>query len=56
MQELQEMQFRSLGREEPLEEGLATHPVFLPGESQGQRILVCYSPQGHNESDTTEVT
>ena len=31
-------------------------PVFLPGESQGQRSLVGYSPQGHQESDTTEVT
>ena len=24
---------RSLGWEEPLEEGMAAHPVFLPGES-----------------------
>ena len=30
-------------------------PVFLPGESQGQRSLVCYSPQGLKESDKTEV-
>ena len=22
-------------------------PAFLPGESRGQRSLVCYSPQGH---------
>ena len=29
-------------------------PVFLPGESHGQRILVGYSPWGHKESDTTE--
>ena len=29
-------------------------PVFLPGESQGQRSLVGYSPWGHKESDTTE--
>ncbi|KAB0369215.1 hypothetical protein FD755_019220, partial [Muntiacus reevesi] len=29
-------------------------PVFLPGESHGQRSLVGYSPQGHKESDTTE--
>ena len=28
--------------------------VFLPGESQGQRSLVGYSPWGHKESDTTE--
>ena len=30
--------------------------VFLPGESHGQRSLVNYSPRGHKESDTTEVT
>ena len=29
-------------------------PVFLPGESHGQRILAVYSPQGGKESDTTE--
>ena len=31
-------------------------PVSLPGESRGQRSLVCYSPWGRTESDTTEVT
>ena len=31
-------------------------PVFLPGESHGQRSLVDYSPQGRKESDTTEAT
>ena len=29
-------------------------PVFLPGESHGQRSLVGYSPWGHK--DATEVT
>ena len=29
-------------------------PVFLPGKSHGQRILVGYSPWGHKELDTTE--
>ena len=29
-------------------------PVFLPGESHGQRSLVGYSPWGHKELDTTE--
>ena len=29
-------------------------PVLLPGESQAQRSLAVYSPQGHKESDTTE--
>ena len=31
-------------------------PVFLSGESQGQRSLAGYSPWGHKESDTTEAT
>ena len=31
-------------------------PVFLPGESHGQRKLVGYSPWGHKESDMTEET
>ena len=30
-------------------------PVFLPGESQGQRSLVGCCLWGHTESDTTEV-
>ena len=29
-------------------------PVFLPGESHGQRTLMGYSPWGCKESDTTE--
>ena len=32
------------------------NPVFLPRESHGQRSLAGYSPWGHKESDTTEVT
>ena len=31
-------------------------PVFLPGESQGQRSLAGYCTQGHTEIDMTEVT
>ena len=31
-------------------------PVFLPGESQGQRSLVGCRLWGHTESDTTEAT
>ena len=30
-------------------------PVFLPGESHGLRTLAGYSPQGHKESNMTEV-
>ena len=29
-------------------------PVFLPGESHGQRSLEGYSAWGHKESDKTE--
>ena len=29
-------------------------PIFLPGDLHGQRSLVGYSPQGHNELDTTD--
>ena len=29
-------------------------PVFLPGESYGQRSQAGYSPWGHKESDMTE--
>ena len=29
-------------------------PIFLPGESHGQRSLVAYSPWGYKESDMTE--
>ena len=31
-------------------------PVFLPGESHGQRGLAGYSPWVHKESDMTECT
>ena len=31
-------------------------PVFLPGESHGQRSLAGYSPRGHEELDTTDAT
>ena len=33
-----------LGWEDPLEEGIATTPLFLPGKSYGQRILAGYRP------------
>jgi len=40
----QETWVRSLGREDPPEEGTATTTVSLPGESYGQKSLVSYSP------------
>ena len=45
-EETQEMQVWNLGREDPLEEDMATHSVFLPEESNGQRSLAGYSTQG----------
>ena len=51
---MRETQVRSLGREDPLEEGIATVPVFLPGEFHGESSLAGYSPWGHKESDMTE--
>ena len=40
---------QSLGWEDPLEEGMATHSSIL---AHGQRSLVGYSPWGCRESDT----
>ena len=40
---MQDTWVRSLGREDPLEEEMATNPVFLPGESHGERSLAGYS-------------
>ena len=37
-----------------LEKEMATHSVFLPGESQGRGSLVGFHLWGHAESDTTE--
>ena len=51
MQETEEMRVRSLGWEDSLEESMAT-PVFLAGESHGQRSLAGYSPWGQKELDT----
>ena len=44
----------SQGREDPLVKGMQPTPVFLPGESHGQRSLMGYSPWGCTESDTTD--
>ena len=43
MRETKETRVQSLGWEDPLEEVMAT-PVFLHGESHGQRGLVGCSP------------
>ena len=51
---MQETQVQSLGWEDPLEKGMATHSSILAGESQGQRSLMGYSPWGCNELDMTQ--
>ena len=56
MQGMQETWVLSLGREDPLEEGMETHSNILARKSHGQRNLVGCSPWGHKESDKTEVT
>ena len=43
-----------LGRS--LEKAWQPTPVFLPGESHGQRSLAGYSPQDCKELDTTKET
>ena len=54
MQGVKETWIQSLGGEDPLEKEMATTPVCLPGDSQGQRSPVGYSPWGHKGLDTTE--
>ena len=41
-------------KEDPQENGMQPTPVFLSGESHGQRSQVGYSPWGRRESDKTE--
>ena len=41
---MQEMRVRSLGWEDPLEEGTATQSNILAGESHGHWSLAGYSP------------
>ena len=47
---MQETWILSLGWEDPLEKWQPT-PVFLPGESHGERNLVGYSPWGLQRVD-----
>ena len=49
---MQETWVASLGWKDPLEKGMISPSVFLPGESHGQRSLVDYSPWGCKESET----
>ena len=49
-----EMGVRSWVRKIPWRRAWQPTPVFLPGESHGQRSLLGYSVWGHRESDRTE--
>ena len=55
MPAMQEMQVLSLGQENHLEKGMATHSSILAWRiSWTERSLVGYSPWGLKELDTTE--
>ena len=43
---MQGTRVQSLGQENPLEKEMATHSIFLPGESHGQRSLVGMQSMG----------
>ena len=51
---MQKTRVRSLGWEDPLKKGMATTPVFLPGEFHGQRNLVNHSSWSCKKLDTAE--
>ena len=51
---MRETSVRTLGWEDPLEEGMATTPVFWPGEPHGQTSLEDCRQWGHKASDTPE--
>ena len=53
---MQETEFDLWVRKIPRRRKWQPAPVFLPGESHGQRILTGYSPWGHKGSYTTEAT
>ena len=50
---MRETWVRSLGREDPLEKGMATHFSIIAGVFHGQRSLT--APWGCKELDTTEL-
>ena len=51
---MQETWFRSLGQEDPLEKGMATHSSILAWRIPWTEELGDYSPWGCKELDTTE--
>ena len=44
---MQETRVRHQGQDDPWRRKWQPTPVFLPGESHGQRSLVGYTPWGH---------
>ena len=54
MQECRRHRFHLWVRKIPWRRKWQPTPVFLSGESHGQRSLVGYSPWGHRELDATE--
>ena len=52
----QETQVQSLGWEDPLEEGMATHSSIITRRIPQTEEPGACSPQDHKESDTSEVT
>ena len=50
------MQVRSLGREEPLEESMATHSSILAWKIPWTEESGELQSRGHKELDTTEAT
>ena len=53
---MQKTQVQSLGQKIPWRRAWQHTPVFLPGESHGQKSLVSCHPQGEKVLDTPEVT
>ena len=51
---MQETRVQSLDQEDPQRRKWQPNPVFLPGESYGQKSLVGHSPWGCKESNMTE--
>ena len=49
-----EIQVRSLGREDPLAEGMATHSSILAWEIHGRRSLADCNSGDRKESDITK--
>ena len=53
---MQETWVRPLGREDPLQKGMATHSSVLAWRIHGQKSLVGYRAKGSIELDMTKAT